>query len=184
MKLSANRSLFIAALLVVLWALPGSCAPAEPKLQRNVYRILSESSGKHVGVTRGGRVHAHANHPSKFDTITFVANVNGYLPFSVARRTLFYPSSNPIDGTMKFESVKFRGRYLILDENKGRIRLGEAQNGNEKFIIEKINPLFYVMKPANRVDCFMAFDEEGELVDPCSVSETDLETRIFLDIYD
>ena len=71
-----------------------------------------------------------------------------------------------------------------MDEHKNRIRLGEAQNGNEKFIIEKINPLFYVMKAANRLDCFMAFNEEGELVDPCSVSETDIETRIFLDIHD
>lgn len=69
MKLPANGLLFIATvtLLVVVWAPPGSCAPAELMLQRNVYRILSENSGKHVGVTRGGRVHAHANHPSKFD---------------------------------------------------------------------------------------------------------------------
>lgn len=103
--------------------------------------------------------------------------------FYVARKTLFYPSLNPTDGTMKFESVKFRRKYLIMDENK-RIRLGEAQNGNENFIVEKINPLFYVVKAANSLSCFMAFNEEGELVDPCSVSETDPETRIFLDISD
>ena len=73
MKLPANRLLFIPAvtLLVVVWALSGSCAPTEPMLQRNVYRILSDNSGKHVGVTRGGRVHAHANRPSKFDITTF-----------------------------------------------------------------------------------------------------------------
>lgn len=103
---------------------------------------------------------------------------------SVARKSLFYPSSNPIDGTMKFESVKFRGKYLIMDEHKNAIRLGEAQNGNENFVIEKINPLFYVMKAANNLSCFMAFNEEGELVDPCSVREMDPQTRIFLDIYD
>jgi hypothetical protein len=85
---------------------------------------------------------------------------------------------------MKFESVKFRGKYLIMDEHKSRIRLGEAQNGNENFIVEKINPLFYVIKAANNLNCFIAFDEEGELVDPCSVSEIDQETRIFLDIHD
>ena len=85
---------------------------------------------------------------------------------------------------MTFENVKFRGKYLIMDEHKSRIRLGKAQNGNEKFIVEKINPLFYVMRAANRINCFVAFDEDGELVDPCSVSETDPETRIFLDIYD
>ena len=67
MKLPDNRLLFIATLLVAVWAL-GSCAPVEPMLQRNVYRILSESSGKYAGVTRDGRVHAHADHLSKFDT--------------------------------------------------------------------------------------------------------------------
>lgn len=85
---------------------------------------------------------------------------------------------------MKFESVKFRGKYLIVDEHMNRIRLGEAQNGNENFIIEKINPLFYVMKAANNLNCFLAFNEEGDLVDPCGVRETDPETRIFLDIHD
>ena len=65
--LRVNQLLCIAVafILLAVWVLPGSCAPAE---QRNVYRILSENSGKHVGVTRGGRVHAHANHPSKFDS--------------------------------------------------------------------------------------------------------------------
>ncbi len=71
-----------------------------------------------------------------------------------------------------------------MDEHKSKIRLGEAQNGNENFIVEKINPLFYVIKAANDLNCFIAFNEEGEFVDPCSVNEMDQETRIFLDIYD
>ena len=83
---------------------------------------------------------------------------------------------------MKFESVKFRGRYLIIDEQKNRVRLEEPQNGNERFIVERINPLFSVMRSANNISCFVAFDEYGELVDPCSVRETDLETTVFLDI--
>ena len=57
-------------LIVMLWTLPGTCAPSgidsiiEP--QRLIYKIVSDNSGKYVAVTRGGRVHAHANHASKF----------------------------------------------------------------------------------------------------------------------
>ena len=53
-------------LLAAMWCLPGACTPAEPKLHRLVYQILSQNSGKYVAVTRGGRVNAHANNPSKF----------------------------------------------------------------------------------------------------------------------
>ena len=64
------------ALLVLVWAPSGSSAPAAanpsevPK--KTIYRILSVNSGLHVGVIRGGRVHAHARHPSKFGTTTYL----------------------------------------------------------------------------------------------------------------
>ena len=48
-------------------SLEGASAPVEQNLKRLVYRILSENSGKHVAVIRGGRVHAHATTTSKFE---------------------------------------------------------------------------------------------------------------------
>ena len=71
-----------------------------------------------------------------------------------------------------------------MDDCKGKIRLGEPQNGNEKFILEKLNPLYYAMRAANKINCFIAFDEDGELVDPCRFSITDPEVQIFFDVYD
>ena len=53
-------------LIVMLWTLPGTCVPSGIEPQRLIYKIVSDNSGKFVAVTRGGRVHAHANHASKF----------------------------------------------------------------------------------------------------------------------
>lgn len=85
---------------------------------------------------------------------------------------------------MKFESVKFKGRFLIFDENKGKIKLGEPDNGNEKFVEEKINPVHSALRAANNNTCFLAFNEAGELVDPCKFSITDPEVGIFFEIPD
>ena len=85
---------------------------------------------------------------------------------------------------MKFESKKFNGRFLTLDERKGKIKLGEPQNGNEKFISERLTPAYFALRSANNNSCFIAFDEEGELVDPCGFSLSDLEVRLFFVIDD
>lgn len=85
---------------------------------------------------------------------------------------------------MRFESVKFKGRFLVFDERKGKIRLGEPQNGNERFIMKKVNSVYSALKSANNVTCFVAFDEDGELVDPCTVTITDPEVRLYFSVYD
>ena len=84
-----------------------------------------------------------------------------------------------------FESVRFRGRYLIIDQEKNRIRLGTPQNGNERFVVEpsgSSNSGFHVLRAANTINCFMAFGEDGESIAPCSASNTRLETRLFLEV--
>ena len=66
-KARVNQLLCLAILsLVLMQSLEGATAPIEQNLKRLVYRILSENSGKHVAVIRGGRVHAHASTTSKF----------------------------------------------------------------------------------------------------------------------
>lgn len=68
LRIMSNQSLCIAlSVLLVMWSLSVVCAQTvEQNLQRIEYRIVSEYSGKYVAVIRGGRVHAHANNPSKF----------------------------------------------------------------------------------------------------------------------
>ena len=84
---------------------------------------------------------------------------------------------------MRFESVKFKDRFLIFDEQKNKIRLGEPHNGNEKFIMEKINSVYSALRAANNITCFVAFDEYGELVDPCTVTITDPEVQLFFRVH-
>lgn len=106
------------------------------------------------------------------------------LQYLIGRRTRFYPKFNPNDETMTFESIKFKTKFLTFDERKSKIRLGEPHNGNEKFIMEKINSVYSVLRAANNNTCFVAFDEYGELVDPCTVTITDPEVRLFFNVYD
>ena len=72
-----------------------------------------------------------------------------------------------------------------MDENKGKIRLGRPQNNsdNDRFILEDVFPFFSAMRAANNMSCFVAFDKDGELVDPCTVKLTDPEVKVVFDVH-
>ena len=91
---------------------------------------------------------------------------------------------NHKDGTVRFESVKFKDRFLVMDEQKGKIKLGrENDTENDRFILEDINPFYFAMRAAHNMSCFVAFNEDGELVDPCTVKLTDPEVKVVFDTH-
>lgn len=40
------------------------------------------------------------------------------------------------------------------------------------------------MRAANNISCFVAFDEDGELLNPCGFTLTDPEVRLSFEVYD
>ena len=97
------------------------------------------------------------------------------------RRTQFFPGF-PSTGNITFESVKFRGRYLVFDENKGKLRLGDPVNGSEQFEIAHFvrDDLNVGLRAKN--GCYVAFDFNGELI-PCVTDENSHTIRLHLRSY-
>ena len=70
--------------------------------------------------------------------------------------------------TVAFQSVKFRGRYLVMDARKEKLRLGYPHNGNHLFqVILTANPIYIALRD-NR-GCYVAFSPEGDRL-PCEKS--------------
>lgn len=79
-----------------------------------------------------------------------------------------------------FQSVKFRGRYLVMDEEKNKLLLRRPRDyykGSEKFeVVRTPSPIDVILK--DRRGCYVGFNSAGEQVDPCSLSPERVETRL------
>lgn len=88
-----------------------------------------------------------------------------------ARATKFY-ATFPRPGHIRFESVKFKGRFLLIDHQKNKLKLGEPKNENDIFQIQHLNdPVLSAFRDSE--NCYFAFDKEGEQVGPCGLNVTD-----------
>ena len=88
-----------------------------------------------------------------------------------ARASKFY-TTFPSPGHIRFESVKFQGRFLLIDHRKGKLKLGEPKNGNDIFKILHLNdPVLSAFRDSE--NCYFAFDKEGEQVGPCGLNITE-----------
>ena len=137
-----STSLVSGLLLVALVVLEASSAPAvQPK-----FKILSFHSAKFVSYTPNGDVHAKAGDTSDPSTDFY-------------QHTQEFPK-------VSYESVQSPGKFLILDEETGQLRMEEPRDNNEVFM-QVQHPLNYGMfalkSYASRADCYMAFDIHGSV---------------------
>lgn len=98
------------------------------------------------------------------------------------RNSRFFLSyHNP--GTVAVESVKFRGRFIVMDLKKNKLRVDYPHDGNENFKIITLSndSLFIALETFN--GCYVAFDDYGEALDPCSQSIDNPATHFQFQIY-
>lgn len=80
------------------------------------------------------------------------------------------------------ESVKFKDRYLVMEKDKERLRLATPQDKNEQFdVVPLASPVYIVLKDSR--GCFIGFDRDGEQVNPCNLTSSDPQTRLFLNVF-
>ena len=87
-----------------------------------------------------------------------------------ARATKFF-TTVPSPGYITFESVKFRGKFLLIDHMKGKLKLGTPKNGSEIFEFQHLNdPTLSAFRSSE--NCYIAFDTKGNQVGPCGLNTT------------
>ena len=87
--------------------------------------------------------------------------------------------------TASFQSVKFRGRYLVMDEQKGRVLLRRPgrYEGRERFeVVTTRSPIHVTLR--DRRGCFVGFDANGELLDPCTLKSYQHQTWLTLRLFE
>lgn len=103
------------------------------------------------------------------------------------RNTRFFVTAHSFSDDYKtafFESVKFRGRYLVSDERRNKLRLAVPQRdlGNHLFeiILHPRSPIYIALKDYR--GCYVGFKINGGLVsEPCELTLSDPETHILLE---
>ncbi len=84
--------------------------------------------------------------------------------------------------TVAFESVKFRGRYLVMDSRKGKLRLGIPKDGNQHFGVVLTPSPIYIALRDNR-GCYVGFNSTGDRL-PCGLQLRDPQDLLFLRLVD
>ena len=72
-----------------------------------------------------------------------------------------------------------------MDEQKDKLLLRRPENydGHEVFeVVITRSPIHIALR--DRRGCYIGFDEDGELVKPCSLSSLDLEAWLSLSLFD
>ena len=159
MALSSNHcKLFLLCCWVVLFfhtAIEVQ-ARAVPRLKLT---LLSEESGKYIVVNESGEVKAIGrwNDPAAH----------------------FYPTF--LDGYIRFESVLYPGKYLLVEETDNVTQLAagvpidlqgsgmvdySSHEWEQIYLSDPVKSAFKVTG-SNGTECFLAFDKFGEVVGPC-----------------
>ena len=136
-----STSLISGLLLLSLIALQASSAPVQPK-----FKILSLHSAKFLSSTANGDVHAKAGDTT--DPSTDFYQHTGQFP------------------KVSYESVQNPGKFLVLDEESGQLRVEEPQDDNEVFmqIAHPLNYGLFALKSLNsHASCYVAFDIHGSV---------------------
>ena len=159
MALSSNHfKLFLLCCWVVLFfhtAIEVQ-AMALPRLKLS---LLSEESGKYIVVNESGEVKAIGEWDDP--------------------AAHFYPTF--LDGYIRFESVLYPGKYLLVEETDNVTQLtagvpiDSEGSGIDKYSVHEWKQVFlsdpvksaFKVTGLNGTDCFLAFDKFGEVVGPC-----------------
>ena len=159
MTLSSNYwKLFLPCCGVVLFFHTAIEVKARPVLRLKL-ALLSEESGKYIVVNESGEVKAIGEWDDP--------------------AAHFYPTF--LDGYIRFESVLYPGKYLLVEEtdNVTQLTAGVPINsegsGIDKYSVHEWKQVFlsdpvksaFKVTGLNGTDCFLAFDKFGEVVDPC-----------------
>ena len=128
------------------------------------FKILSFHSRQLVSATPRGDVHAKAGDSSDPSTDFY-------------QHTHEFPK-------VSYESVQYPGKYLVIDQETGQIRLEVPDKKNEIFL-KIAHPIvfgLYSLKSYSSKDCYIAFDRVGSVpTDPgvCDPAlQTDLHTSV------
>lgn len=66
-----------------------------------------------------------------------------------------------------------------MDVNKNKLRLDYPNDGNENFKVVRVqSPVFAALETFN--GCYVAFDEHGQALDPCTQSIYDPTTHLLV----
>ena len=158
MKLPSNYwKLFLLCCVVVLFFSTGVEVQARPVMRLKL-ALLSEESGKYIVVNESEEVKAIGrwNDPAAH----------------------FYPTF--LDGYIRFESVLYPGKYLLVEETSNVTQVkaavptelegsGTSYSNHAWKQVYLGDPVKSAFKVAglNGTDCFLAFDQFGEVVGPC-----------------
>ena len=99
---------------------------------------------------------------------------------SLAKATRFFKTT-PQPGYVSYESVKYPGMYLIMED--GRLKSGRPLDGNEEFKVEYLSVSFIALKSTG--ECYVAFNANGKARSPCRAQTSEvldirLEEHVFL----
>ena len=164
--------------------------------RRAQFRILSKKSGLYLSVFRSGRLHAHAAGLSESSCSDTHSNASysrrfvGYSRHLLSLHAYYYTDRNArfflhddleaTEKTISLESVKFRGRYLVMDKKRGKLRLDRPTDGNHLFrVLSTANSAYVALKAFN--NCLIAFDVHGKLVTGCARSSYSIDTYLHLE---
>ena len=138
-------SSLISALLLLTVALLGVSSLPVGR-EEPVFKILSLHSTRLMSVTPNGDVHAKAGDTSDPSTDFY-------------QHTHSFPR-------VSYESVQSPGKFLVLDDKTGELRVQEPEDDNELFL-QISHPTmfgFFALKSHANDDCFVAFDRFGSVV--------------------
>ncbi len=190
-------------------------------LAPSIARLHSHEAGRFVGVTEDGQVHAKANPSGKLrmeqavdgivcigvikrvDFVRMRTNVLSLSSTCADEEAQFYVTQPYNVSSYRFESVRFPGKYLLIDTDNGTVigtgnsteidtdngtvngtatkslKLGVPSEGSDVFERVLIRGTGQAFMYAG-TDCFMAFDEDGEPLDPCGLSPTQSQVHMQL----
>ncbi len=106
--------------------------------------------------------------------------IANYIEFLFVDRNSRFFARNEANGkSVSFESVKFRGRFLVMDMRRGSLRLATPTHGNQLFEVVMVHDLTHIaLKSCN--GCLVAFDEFGDTSSDCIKTSTSIDTHLLL----
>lgn len=98
------------------------------------------------------------------------------------RNSRFFVHNEENGKAVTFESVKFRGRFLVMDLAKGKLKLEAPTNGNHLFqVVRVFDSIHVALKACN--GCLVAFNELGEVSSDCIQNPHSIDTHVLIEAY-
>lgn len=149
----------ITLFVLILTVLSVTAAPIKRDIAKvPKFKIFSLKSTRLLSATPNGDVHAKASDRDDPST-DFYLRTHGHDALRVS-----------------YESVLYPGKFLVIDEETGQIRVDVPEDGNEKLLqIPHQRAIgFETLRSEKNMDCHVAFDKYGSVTQDPGICHPDI----------